>query len=66
MPRDTEPKLNELRGKCENGMLYRGGNDIGKTGNLVINFSRQAKNREFKKFNKNTRKHGQIWTRQGK
>ena len=29
----------------------------GKTGNLVINFSKQGRRREFKEFNKNMGKH---------
>ena len=36
------------------------------TGNLVINFSRHGKRREFKEFNKKTGKTQGIWTRQGK
>ena len=30
----------------------QGGHDTGKTGYLVINFSRPGKHREFKEFNK--------------
>ena len=39
--------------------LYQGGHSTGKTGNLVITFSRQKKHR---KFRYNT---GKIWTTQG-
>ena len=44
----------------------QGGYSTGKTGNLVINFSRQVKHRESKELNKATGKIQGIWTRQGK